>query len=191
VENKSGKKVNIVVVVLAAALVILGALAFCGIFTAVRLQQNARSASVALTQNEALTETLYEYLEEEPMLYGRELVNHIKDSETEFVIIGDYLYYISEAHYLYQINLTTYYNLRYLQTPIFAVTTYEEALIFIAGTPPDSRIFSLDTQEGAINTIAYDVCEKSGIYIQNGVIFYTDIYGEERAVLPCGRPVTI
>jgi len=127
-----------------------------------------------------------------PELTGEELLTAIKYNGMKYAIIGDYVYYASHDHnlYMYRFNLETYAHELYLQAPVFGVITDGETLFFIAGTLPDTGIFSIDPM-GGIQAIAYNVDIEGEFRKYRGVIFYSDIYGQARTILPCGRPIVL
>jgi len=126
-------------------------------------------------------------------LTGEELLRYLEYRSMKYVIIGDYLYYVNPDHnrYMYHLNLETYYHGLYLQVPVFGVITDGEKLFLMADTPPEAGIFSVNPEDGDIQALAFSVDIDGEFHKYRGVIFYSDSYGQGRAVLPCGRPFVL
>ena len=134
--------------------------------------------------------TIDEIVELPTELTGEELLRSIGYRGMKHAMIGDYLYYANPDRnlHMYRFNLETYSHALYLQVPVFGVITDGERLFIMAGTSPDAGIFSVDPIDGCIQAIAYGVDIDREFHKYRGVIFYSDIYGQARAILPCGRP---
>ena len=136
------------------------------------------------------TEDAEDY-EPQPTLTARELFDLIEYNGMLYGIIDDYLFYVNTDSYVYRFNLSTYCHQLYLQIPVFGVITEGDTLFIIIGTPPDSAIMAIDTINGHMQVVAVDVNAYKEWRIDNGIIFFWDISGQERSILPCGRPIVL
>ena len=123
---------------------------------------------------------------------GEALRLSIAQRGMSYAIIGDILYYANPDRnlYMYRFNLETDAHELYLQASVFGVITDGEKLFIMVDTQLGVGIFSVNPA-GEMQAIAYDVDIHREFRKYRGIIFYSDINGQERTILPCGRPIVL